>query len=53
MIWRRSYDMPPPGGESLKDTGARVWPYYLHEILPACCAAAQCWSPRTAIRCAR
>jgi 2,3-bisphosphoglycerate-dependent phosphoglycerate mutase len=33
-IWRRSYDVPPPGGESLKDTGARVWPYYLRHILP-------------------
>jgi 2,3-bisphosphoglycerate-dependent phosphoglycerate mutase len=33
-VWRRSYDVPPPGGESLKDTGARVWPYYLREILP-------------------
>ncbi len=33
-IWRRSYDVPPPGGESLKDTGARVWPYYMREILP-------------------
>ncbi|WP_417432839.1 2,3-bisphosphoglycerate-dependent phosphoglycerate mutase [Hoeflea sp.] len=33
-IWRRSYDVPPPGGESLKDTGARVWPYYMTEILP-------------------
>jgi len=35
-IWRRSYDTPPPGddGESLKDTGARVWPYYMNEILP-------------------
>ena len=33
-VWRRSYDTPPPGGESLKDTGARVWPYYLTEILP-------------------
>lgn len=33
-IWRRSYDVPPPGGESLKDTGARVWPYYMKEILP-------------------
>ncbi len=33
-IWRRSYDVPPPGGESLKDTGARVWPYYIHRILP-------------------
>lgn len=36
-IWRRSYDTAPPGdaGESLRDTGARVWPYYLREILPA------------------
>jgi 2,3-bisphosphoglycerate-dependent phosphoglycerate mutase len=33
-VWRRSYDVPPPGGESLKDTGARVWPYYMQEILP-------------------
>ncbi len=33
-IWRRSYDTPPPGGESLRDTGARVWPYYIQEILP-------------------
>ncbi len=33
-IWRRSYDIPPPGGESLKDTAARVLPYYLTRILP-------------------
>ncbi|MBO6540202.1 MAG: 2,3-bisphosphoglycerate-dependent phosphoglycerate mutase [Rhizobiaceae bacterium] len=33
-IWRRSYDTPPPGGESLRDTGARVWPYYMRMILP-------------------
>jgi 2,3-bisphosphoglycerate-dependent phosphoglycerate mutase len=33
-IWRRSYDIQPPGGESLRDTGARVWPYYLHEMQP-------------------
>lgn len=33
-IWRRSYDVAPPGGESLRDTGARVWPYYLHVIQP-------------------
>ena len=33
-IWRRSYDIAPPGGESLKDTGARVWPFYLHDIQP-------------------
>ena len=26
--------MPPPGGESLKDTGARVWPYFIQSILP-------------------
>jgi len=34
-IWRRSYDVAPPGGESLKDTAARVLPYYIQEILPA------------------
>jgi 2,3-bisphosphoglycerate-dependent phosphoglycerate mutase len=34
LIWRRSYDVPPPGGESLKDTAARVLPYYIHRILP-------------------
>jgi len=33
-IWRRSYDIPPPGGESLKDTAARVLPYYQAEIWP-------------------
>jgi 2,3-bisphosphoglycerate-dependent phosphoglycerate mutase len=33
-IWRRSYAVNPPGGESLRDTGARVWPYYLTRILP-------------------
>jgi 2,3-bisphosphoglycerate-dependent phosphoglycerate mutase len=33
-IWRRSYDVAPPGGESLKDTAARVLPYYVTEILP-------------------
>jgi 2,3-bisphosphoglycerate-dependent phosphoglycerate mutase len=34
MVWRRSYDTPPPGGESLKDTLARVLPYYCQNILP-------------------
>ena len=29
-IWRRSYDVAPPGGESLKDTAARALPYYIH-----------------------
>ena len=33
-IWRRSYDIAPPGGESLRDTAARVLPYYIREILP-------------------
>ena len=33
-IWRRSYDVAPPGGESLKDTAARVLPYSLEYILP-------------------
>ena len=35
LIWRRSYDIAPPGGESLKDTLARTLPYYVQEILPA------------------
>jgi 2,3-bisphosphoglycerate-dependent phosphoglycerate mutase len=34
LIWRRSYDVPPPGGESLKDTLARSLPYYMHMIQP-------------------
>jgi 2,3-bisphosphoglycerate-dependent phosphoglycerate mutase len=33
-VWRRSYDVAPPGGESLRDTAARVLPYYIKEILP-------------------
>ena len=34
QIWRRSYDKGPPGGETLKETGERVLPYYLNEIFP-------------------
>lgn len=33
-LWRRSYDVQPPGGESLKDTVARALPYYCQNILP-------------------
>ena len=33
-IWRRSYDIPPPDGESLKNTAERVLPYFNKEILP-------------------
>src|SRR3984957_9657408 len=33
-VWGRSYDVAPPGGESLRDTAARVLPYYIQEILP-------------------
>jgi len=33
-LWRRSYDVPPPNGESLKDTRARVMPYYEAHIEP-------------------
>jgi 2,3-bisphosphoglycerate-dependent phosphoglycerate mutase len=33
-LWRRSYDVAPPGGESLKDTVARVVPFYCQRILP-------------------
>ncbi len=34
LIWRRSYDIAPPNGESLKDTAARVIPYFEKEIAP-------------------
>ena len=33
-IWRRSYDVPPPNGESLKDTAARALPYFEANIVP-------------------
>ena len=33
-IWRRSFDIPPPDGESLKDTAERVLPYFKSEIMP-------------------
>jgi 2,3-bisphosphoglycerate-dependent phosphoglycerate mutase len=33
-IWRRSFDVRPPGGESLKDTAARTLPYFQSKILP-------------------
>ena len=33
-LWRRAYDVRPPGGESLKDTAARVLPFYIAAILP-------------------
>ena len=34
QVWRRSYDIPPPGGESLKDTFNRVIPYFENKIQP-------------------
>jgi 2,3-bisphosphoglycerate-dependent phosphoglycerate mutase len=34
-IWRRSFDTPPPGGESLKDTTQRTLPYFDEVIIPA------------------
>src|SRR6202142_1257944 len=34
LKWRRSYDIAPPGGESLRDTVARSLPYFVQEILP-------------------
>ena len=41
LIWLRSYDVPPPGGESLKDTLARTLPYFVQEILP-CVLRGEC-----------
>jgi 2,3-bisphosphoglycerate-dependent phosphoglycerate mutase len=40
-IWRRSYDIPPPGGESLKDTAARTLPYFERVIVPRLAAGEQ------------
>ena len=37
-LWRRSYDVQPPGGESLKDTAARTLPYFEADIIPAIAA---------------
>lgn len=34
LMWRRSYEVPPPGGESLRDTVARALPYFVREVLP-------------------
>jgi 2,3-bisphosphoglycerate-dependent phosphoglycerate mutase len=34
-VWRRSYDVAPPGGESLKDTAARTLPYFEQHVVPA------------------
>ena len=34
LIWRRSFDVPPTGGESLRDTLARALPYYMYQIQP-------------------
>jgi 2,3-bisphosphoglycerate-dependent phosphoglycerate mutase len=39
-VWRRSYDTPPPGGESLADTAARAVPYFETAILPRVAAGA-------------
>jgi 2,3-bisphosphoglycerate-dependent phosphoglycerate mutase len=33
-LWQRSYDIAPPGGESLKDTAARALPFYSKRIVP-------------------
>jgi 2,3-bisphosphoglycerate-dependent phosphoglycerate mutase len=34
QIWQRSYDIAPPGGESLKDTASRVCPFFERWIVP-------------------
>jgi 2,3-bisphosphoglycerate-dependent phosphoglycerate mutase len=33
-LWQRSYDVAPPGGESLKDTAARVLPFFAKRVVP-------------------
>ncbi len=41
-LWRRSYDIAPPGGESLKTTAERVLPYFDGEILPVLLKGEDC-----------
>ena len=43
-IWRRSFDVPPPGGESLKNTAERVLPYFRSEILPKIQEGIKCFN---------
>ena len=45
-IWRRSFDVPPPGGESLKDTAERVLPYFEAKIRTKVCLLYTSPSPR-------
>jgi 2,3-bisphosphoglycerate-dependent phosphoglycerate mutase len=42
-LWRRSYDINPPNGESLKDTAARTIPYYIEKIEPMVMAGKNIW----------
>ncbi|MCA0387060.1 MAG: 2,3-bisphosphoglycerate-dependent phosphoglycerate mutase [Bacteroidetes bacterium] len=42
-LWRRSYDINPPNGESLKDTAARTIPYYIEKIEPMVKAGQNIW----------
>ncbi|MFN8450622.1 MAG: 2,3-bisphosphoglycerate-dependent phosphoglycerate mutase [Anaerolineae bacterium] len=52
-LWRRSYDIAPPGGESLKDTRARVIPITRRTFCRCSSRGRRCWSSRTATACAR
>jgi 2,3-bisphosphoglycerate-dependent phosphoglycerate mutase len=52
-VWRRSYDVAPPGGESLKDTAARVLPYYIGDMLPRVLNGDNVLVSAPAIRCGR
>ena len=51
-IWRRSFDVKPPNGESLKDTADRTLPYFKKLILPRPPRAGMSWSPRMGTHCA-
>ncbi|GJQ31868.1 MAG: 2,3-bisphosphoglycerate-dependent phosphoglycerate mutase [Ignavibacteriaceae bacterium] len=42
-LWRRSYDINPPNGESLKDTAARTIPYYIEKIEPMVMSGKNIW----------
>ncbi len=52
-IWRRSYDINPPGGESLKDTSRGRFPIIARTSFPRSSTDSACWLRRMAILCGR
>jgi 2,3-bisphosphoglycerate-dependent phosphoglycerate mutase len=52
-IWRRSYDIQPPGGEACATRGSHAGPITCRRSCRGDCSGERCWWPPTATRCAR